>query len=96
MWQRAGEAQASDGFTLLHLGPVVTEATGPGSVPPVTSALTKAVQDVVKIVEIVVAVLHDGPVVHGVIEPAIGVCHGTRTGRETKGQKGRSQDNWSP
>lgn len=49
------------------------------------SALTEAVQDVVEIIKIVVAVLHDSPVAHGVIEQAIGVCHCTRTGRGDKG-----------
>lgn len=52
------------------------------------SALTKAVQDVVKIIEIIVAVLHDGPVAHGVVEPAVRVRHCTRTGRGDKGPEG--------
>lgn len=60
------------------------------------SALTKAVEDVVKVVEIVVTLFHGGAVALGVTEPAVGVCHRTRTGRGDTGQKARSQDNCSP
>lgn len=49
--------------------------------PPGLPVLTKAVQDVVKIIEIVIALLHDGPVAHGVVQPAVGVCHCAGTGR---------------
>lgn len=52
------------------------------------SALTEAVQDVVEVVEIIVAVLHDGPVAHGVVEPAVGVCHGACAGQGDKGAEG--------
>lgn len=64
--------------------------------PACTSALTKAIQDVVKIVEIVVALLHDGPVAHSVVQPAVGVCHCACTGQGDRRVGGRSQDNWSP
>lgn len=57
------------------------------SLQPVASALTKAVQDVVKIIEIVVAFLHVGPIAHGVVEPAVGICHCAHTGRGDKGQR---------
>lgn len=44
--------------------------------------LTKAVQDVVEVVEIVVALFHHGPVPDGVVHPAIGVCHSAGTVQE--------------
>lgn len=80
--------EAPDGLAPPPPGPGVTKAAGPGRVPPAISALTKAVQDVVKIVEIIVAVLHDGPVAHGVIEPAVRVRHCACTGRGDKGPEG--------
>lgn len=80
--------EAPDGLAPPPPGPGVTKAAGPGCVPPAISALTKAVQDVVKIVEIIVAVLHDGPVAHGVIEPAVRVRHCACTGRGDKGPEG--------
>lgn len=52
------------------------------------STLTKAVQNVVKIIEIVVAILHGGPVAHSVIELAVGVCHCARAGRGDQGAEG--------
>lgn len=88
VWQTSGEGEAPDGLAPPPPGPGVTKAAGPGRVPPAISALTKAVQDVVKIVEIIVAVLHDGPVAHGVIEPAVRVRHCACTGRGDKGPEG--------
>lgn len=88
VWQTSGEGGAPDGLAPPPPGPGVTKAAGPGRVPPAISALTKAVQDVVKIVEIIVAVLHDGPVAHGVIEPAVRVRHCACTGRGDKGPEG--------
>lgn len=88
VWQTSGEGEAPDGLAPPPPGPGVTKAAGPGRVPPAISALTKAVQDVVKIVEIIVAVLHDGPVAHGVIEPAVRIRHCACTGRGDKGPEG--------
>lgn len=69
----------------ICLGPAVTKAVCLGTVPPVASALTEAVQDVVKVIEIVVAFVHNSLIAHGVIEPAVGVSHGARTGQGDRG-----------
>lgn len=73
----------------ICLGPAVTKAVCLGTVPPVASALTEAVQDVVKVIEIVVAFVHNSLIAHGVIEPAVGVSHGARTGQGDRGAEGK-------
>lgn len=65
---------------VLHSHPEPTpnrssSATCPAPPPGVPRALTKAVQNVIKVVEIVVAFFHHCPVPDGVVHPAIGICH---------------------
>ena len=79
------EGEATESFALP---PGTCSDEGPGSIPPEISVLTKAVQDVVKIIEIIVALLYNSPVAHSVIEPAVGVRHCTCTGRGNKGAEG--------
>lgn len=92
MGPTAGEGEAADSPALPPLGPA---GLRPRECPPGISALTKAVQDVVEIVEIIVAVLHDRPVAHRAVAPAVGVCHCACAGRGD-GQEGRSQHSGSP
>lgn len=51
--------------------------------------LTEAVEDVVKVVEIIVTFFYHGLVAHGVVEPAVGICHGAGTGQG--GKEGRKR-----
>lgn len=48
---------------------------------------TEAVEDVVKVVEIIVTLLHHRLVAHGVVEPAVGIGHRAGAGGE-EGQEG--------
>lgn len=58
------------------------------------SALTEAVQDVVKVIEIVVAFVHNSLIAHGVIEPAVGIGHSARTGQGDRGAEGKVARIW--
>lgn len=54
-------------------------------------SLTKAVEDVVKVIEIVVAVLYLGFIVHRVVDKSVGISH--RAGADKRDKRaGGSQD----
>lgn len=58
------------------------------------SALTKAVQNVVKVVEIVITFLHNCFVANCVVHPAVGICDRARAGwRKQDKESAESKEN---
>lgn len=59
------------------------------------ASLTEAVEDIVKVVEIVVTFLHLGLIAHCVVDKSVGVSHGAGANKRDM-RAGGSQDNRTP